>query len=68
MRVRISSFSNKLRCGTTLDRNAFDLFHIILINLFVQAAADAQNAAIEEFEANKPTTTPGDQQAEARIT
>ena len=30
-----------------------------------KAAADAQNAAIEEFEANKPTTTPGDQQAEA---
>ena len=27
-----------------------------------------EEAAIEEFEANKPTTTPGDQQAEARIT
>merc|ERR1719443_2283772 len=30
-----------------------------------KAAADAEYAAIDEYEANKPTTTPGDEQAQA---
>merc|ERR1719502_1941993 len=30
-----------------------------------KAAADAEYASIDEYEANKPTTTPGDEQAQA---